>query len=52
MTVFIIDPPTYFAPLSEWRDFIKRLERLQKENPDNSEINDALTFARGHVGQG
>lgn len=42
----IIDPPSPFAPDSEWRDFLKELEELAEVHPDNDDVKDYIEQAR------
>jgi hypothetical protein len=42
----IIDPPTMFAPLSEWKAFRVEMEELTELYPDNAEVAEMLALAR------
>jgi hypothetical protein len=47
----LIDPPSDFASLEEWRDFASQMEQLQREDPDDADIAEHLTRAREMIDQ-
>jgi len=46
--VGFIDPPSPFAPVSEWRAY---LSRLQAVDPRTPEIEDAISEAEKHLAE-
>ncbi len=42
----IIDPPSRFAPLSEWTRFRKDMEALFLEFPEDEDVRDHLSGAK------
>lgn len=36
--MIIIDPPSPFASKEDWQDFLKEMEKLAKEHPDNEDV--------------
>lgn len=47
--MIIIDPPSPFAPVQEWRDFLKEMEELAKQHPDDESVKAYLEEAREHL---
>ena len=42
----IVDPPPPFAPRPEWVAFLKRMEQLAEQRPDDGDVARAIAEAR------
>ncbi len=47
----IIDPPSYFAPISEWQGFLKDMLVLVERDFDNDEAHDWVDEARKRIAE-
>lgn len=45
--ISLIDPPTIFAPVEEWREFIAELETSEQ----TPQVSEELRKARAHVAE-
>lgn len=45
----IIDPPSPFAPLSEWERFREDMEATLSNDPENADLLEYLTLAKATV---
>ena len=45
----IIDPPSPFASIDDWREFLSEMEDLAKAHPDNDEIAYYIEEARAII---
>lgn len=46
---YIIDPPSPFSPVGEWRDFLAEMETLDQDDPG---VKDAIAEARRMIDAG
>ncbi|MFZ4165304.1 hypothetical protein [Brevundimonas sp. NPDC058933] len=44
--MILIDPPSPFAPKSDWRAFLDEMEALAKEHPDDESVKEHIEEAR------
>lgn len=47
----IIDPPSYFAPLSEWQGFLNEMLTLVERDIENDEAHDWVEEARKRIAE-
>lgn len=47
----IVDPPSYFASISEWQDFLKEMLVLVERDFDNDEAHDWVDEARKRIAE-
>lgn len=43
--MYLIDPPSLFAPAEEWRRFAKRMRELAAEKPNDKAVREGLKAA-------
>lgn len=43
--MFLIDPPSPFAPADDWRAFAARMRELARENPNDATVKAGLRAA-------
>ncbi|WP_293990839.1 hypothetical protein [Sphingomonas sp.] len=47
--MMLIDPPSDFAPLAEWKEFKTRMEALAVKHPDDESVRECLALAKDRV---
>lgn len=47
--MIIIDPPSPFAPLQAWKEFLAEMLALQVESPDDEGVAEAVTMAERNI---
>ena len=48
---YLIDPPSEFATLQTWRDFLAELEVELGDNPGDADLVAAADKARAHIAE-
>lgn len=46
---YLIDPPTVFAPIADWRVYLADLEDELSRNPADPDLIEAVADARDHI---
>jgi len=49
--MILIDPPSDFAPLSEWTAFKKEMEALAIKHPDDDDVRACLALANERINE-